>query len=217
MHYFVTGTDTGVGKTRVSCAIVREWRARGLDCVGLKPIACGDRDDAIALREAAAGTLSLARINPVWLQTPAAPYLASTVENRAIDPATIRRSIARVQSEHASVIVEGVGGWLVPITREYTIADFATDLRLSVIVVVANRLGAINHTMLTVRAIRNSGLHCAGLIFNEPTSQAAESMITAGNRMVLKEMLNVPILGDLAFGEETIQWKIDLVSAKATQ
>jgi dethiobiotin synthetase len=116
MNCFLTGTDTGVGKTYVAALLIRALRRAGLDTVGLKPICCGDRADAETLHAAADGTISIDDVNPVWFRFPAAPYTASIVESRLPDLDQIRDRYQRIRAAHRSVIVEGVGGWLVPIT-----------------------------------------------------------------------------------------------------
>ena len=207
MNLFLTGTDTNVGKSYVASLLVRALRAEGRDCVGLKPICCGDRDDATLLHEAAGGAIELNDINPVWLRTPAAPYTASLIENRPIDLALIRESFARARTAHESVIVEGAGGWLVPIERNFYIADLAAEFGLPVAIVVANRLGALNHALLTVAAVRARGLECAGLILNHPSVD--EDIATTTNRGVLEEFAGVPILFDIAYGQRGIKLKRD--------
>lgn len=203
MNLFLTGTDTNVGKSYVASLLVRALRAEGRDCVGLKPICCGDRDDATLLHAAAEGAIELNDVNPVWLRTPAAPYTASLIENRPIDLALIRESFARARAAHESVIVEGAGGWLVPIERHYYIADLAAEFGLPVAIVVANRLGALNHALLTIAAVRARGLECAGLIVNHPS--ADEDIATTTNRGVLEEFAGVPILFDIAYGQRGIK------------
>src|SRR5688572_14916437 len=165
-NLFLTGTDTDVGKTYVASLLVRALRQAGVDAVGFKPLCCGDRADAEALWEASGRSVAVNEVNPIWLRTPAAPYTAAMIENRTIDLALIRETFARVQS-HQSVIVEGVGGWLVPIARDFLVRDLAAEMALPVVIVVANRLGAINHTLLTVESIRAAGLECAGVIMNQ--------------------------------------------------
>jgi dethiobiotin synthetase len=199
MNLFLTGTDTNVGKTYVAALLIAALRKGGVDCVGFKPICCGDREDAEILHAAAEGALSLNDVNPVWLRAPAAPYTAAMIENRAIDLALIRDTFGRIRAAHQAVIVEGVGGWLVPITREYFVRDLAAEFGLPVAVVLTNRLGAINHTLLTVESIRTAGLTCAGLIHNHaaPTS-AEEGIATTTNRAVLEELSGVPLLFDIA-------------------
>ncbi|EDY19348.1 dethiobiotin synthase [Chthoniobacter flavus Ellin428] len=203
MNLFLTGTDTNVGKSYIASLLVRALRSEGHDCVGLKPICCGDRDDATLLHAAAEGAIELNDVNPVWLRTPAAPYTASLIENRAIDLALIRESFQRARAAHESVIVEGAGGWLVPIERDYYIADLAVECGLPVAIVVANRLGALNHALLTVAAVRARGLECAGLILNHPSPD--EDIATTTNRGVLEEFAGVPILFDVAYGQRGIK------------
>jgi dethiobiotin synthetase len=196
---FLTGTDTNVGKTHVATLLVRALRAAGRDCVGLKPICCGGREDAEALHGAADGAISLNDINPVWLRAPAAPYTASLIENRALDLDLIRESFGRVRAAHESLIVEGAGGWLVPITRDFFVADLALEMGLPVAIVVANRLGALNHTLLTIGAIRARGVELAGLILNHPSAE--QDLATTTNRGVLEELAGVPILFEVAHGQ----------------
>jgi dethiobiotin synthetase len=203
VNLFLTGTDTNVGKSYIASLLVRALRAEGCDCVGLKPICCGDRDDATLLHAAAEGAIELNDINPVWLRTPAAPYTASLIENRAIDLTLIRESFQRARAAHESVIVEGAGGWFVPIERNYYIADLAVECGLPVAIVVANRLGALNHALLTLEAVRARGLECAGLILNHPSPD--EDIATTTNRGVLEEFAGVPILFDVAYGQRGLK------------
>jgi dethiobiotin synthetase len=198
MNLFITGTDTGVGKTYVSALLVRALREAGVDAVGMKPICCGDRDDAEELYEASGGAAPLGDINPVWLRTPAAPYTASIIENRQIDVALIRESFARLRSKHQALLVEGAGGWRVPITRDYFMSDLAAEFGLPVAIVVANRLGAINHTVLTVEAILAANLKCAGVILNEVLALEGDQIATATNRSVIETLVNVPVLFEIA-------------------
>ena len=211
MNVFVTGTDTGVGKTYVTARLVQHLRARGLDTVGFKPICCGSREDAEILRAAADDALSLNEVNPVWLRTPAAPYTAALIENRTIDLALIRETFATLRARHQSVLVEGVGGWLVPIQKDYAVADLAREMGLPVIVVVRNRLGALNHTALTVHHVRASGLPCAGLILNdgppiadEPEEEDARLTAMTTNHAVLEEWLELPVMFSLKTGQATL-------------
>src|SRR5688500_948608 len=169
--------------------LVRALRAAGKNCAGLKPICCGGREDVEALHAANGGALSLNEINPVWLRTPAAPYTAAMIESRTVDLMLIREAFGRARETHDSLIVEGAGGWLVPITRDYFVSDLAAEFDLPVAVVVANRLGALNHTLLTVRAIQSAGLPCAGLVLNHPHPTTGEDLIAAQtHRAILEEL-----------------------------
>jgi dethiobiotin synthetase len=207
VNLFLTGTDTNVGKSYIAALLVRALRAAGKDCVGLKPICCGGREDAELLHEAAEGAIPLNELNPVWLRTPAAPYTASLIENRALDLDLIRECFGRARCAHESLIVEGAGGWLVPIARDYFVADLAVEFGLPVAIVVANRLGALNHALLTVAAVRARGLECAGLILNHPSAE--EDIATTTNRSVLEELASVPILAEVAFGQRGITPWVD--------
>ena len=209
MNAFITGTDTGVGKTYATARLIRRLRAQGLDTVGFKPICCGSREDAEILRAAADDSLDLNAVNPVWLRTPAAPYTAAMIENRPIDLALIRETFASLRARHRSVLVEGVGGWLVPIEKGYTVADLAVECALPVLVVVKNRLGALNHAALTVHHVRACGLTCAGLILNDSPPSAEDEnepqgIATSTNQAVLEDILGVPILFTLAYGQSEL-------------
>jgi dethiobiotin synthetase len=196
---FITATDTGAGKTYFTSLLLRSLRAAGVDAVGFKPFCCGDRDDADRLHEACDGVVDLGLINPVWLRVPAAPYTAALVENRTLDVATALDAFHTLSSRHAFVVVEGVGGWRVPLTERMCLSDFAVQLELPVMVVAANRLGAINHTQLTVDAIAARGAVCVGVLLNEPDSAEPDpARIT--NPGVLEQLLPVPVWGELAHG-----------------
>jgi dethiobiotin synthetase len=200
MSIFLTGTDTDAGKTYIAALLIRALRKRGVDCVGMKPICCGGREDAEELQRASEGAAELNRVNPVWLRAPAAPYTASMIENRLIDLDLVRESFAALRAQHETVIVEGVGGWLVPITQEYFVADLAAEMALPVLVVAPNRLGALNHTLLTVRAIAARGLRCAGVILNQVAPVGEPDAATATNRGVLETLLDVPVLCEVLHG-----------------
>ncbi|HEX8295055.1 MAG TPA: dethiobiotin synthase [Chthoniobacteraceae bacterium] len=206
MNLFLTGTDTDVGKTYVAALLIRSLRRAGLDSVGFKPICCGSRDDAETLHAASGEKVALNEINPVWLRTPAAPYTAGMIENRSIDLALIRDTFSRLRGTHGSVIVEGVGGWRVPIARDYFVSDLAKEMALPVAVVIANRLGAINHALLTIEAIRAAGLECAGIILNHPASTPPDdSIATTTNRAIIEELAGVPVLFDIAHGQRELE------------
>lgn len=206
MSVFLTGTDTGVGKTYLASRLVKSLRARGVDAVGFKPLCCGDRDDAEALFDAGGGAATINEINPVWLRAPAAPYVAAMMEGRHIDLALIHETFVRLRERHARVIVEGVGGWRVPILRDYDVSDLAADLGLPVVIVAANRLGGINHTLLTVQSVKARGLECAGIILTRVTPD--EDAATVTNRSTLEELAGVPILGEVGHGQETVDFPI---------
>lgn len=201
MSIFVTGTDTGVGKTHVTRLILEALRQAGVDAVGYKPVACGDRDDARILATASGG-ISEAEVNPVYLNTPVAPYVAGLLENQIVDPARLLEGYQKLAAAHECVVVEGAGGWEVPLAASYRISDLASDLGLPVLVVAANRLGALNHILLTIDAIRAKGLTCAGLILNQLDDELDTAMIT--NKGVVEDLTGVPLLDHLIHGQDFI-------------
>lgn len=209
---FITGTDTGVGKTHATARLLRDWRAQGLDVVAMKPLCCGSRTDALLLQDACGGAADLNDINPVWLRTPAAPYAAAMIEERTIDLDLIRDRFAALSSRHALVLVEGVGGWRVPIRRDFSVNDLAFEFGLPVAVVVANRLGALNHTLLTVESIRAAGIACAGIILNH--IQPGEDPAKATNRAILEELAGVPLLCEIPCAADPVQPSTTVPSEK---
>lgn len=214
MSIFITGTDTAVGKTRVAALLVRALREARVDAVGFKPVCCGGREDAEELLGASGDAVTLNDVNPVWLRPPVAPYTATMIEGRVIDVALVREAFARLRAAHTAVIVEGCGGWLVPVTQDFSMADLAAEFALPVLVVAANRLGVINHTLLTVAAIRARGLVCAGVLLNQVQQPAPDDAAVLTNDAVLEELLDVPVLGELEFGNDTLP--ADLLSRLGT-
>lgn len=190
---FITGTDTGVGKTYVTCLILRHLRARGRDAAGFKPICCGDRDDAAALAEASE-TDEIGRVNPVWFEAPLAPFAAAKLEGRTLDRRGILDGFGALRATHDWVIVEGAGGWEAPISETETMADLAAEFAAPVLVVAANRLGALNHTLLTCRAIERRGLKCAGVVLNQTEKLDSGDLAAGSNREVLGSVLpEIPV------------------------
>ena len=192
MNYFVTGTDTGVGKTFVTSGLVRFSRSKGIDAVGMKPICTGDDSDVRQLLDACGSCEPEHLINPVWYRTPVAPYTASIIEDRLIDLDGIREAFEFLARQHSNVLVEGVGGIAVPIFAHYDFRDLARDLRLSVIIVAANRLGVLNHARLTVEAVRAAGLRCSLIALNSAHPDSDISQQT--NLSILENLVDVPIL-----------------------
>lgn len=202
MSYFITGTDTGAGKTHFSCLLIEALRAEGILAVGYKPVCCGERGDALLL-SAASGGLDPEQVNPVWLKAPVAPLVAGMLDNRPVDVAAMHAGFRALAAEHPVVIVEGVGGWRVPLAEGYDMADFAADLKLPVIMVVGNRLGALNHTILTIDAIRARGLEIAGLVVNQLSDELDTASIT--NKGVLEQLTGVPILAEIIHGQDFLE------------
>ena len=198
-NYFVTGTDTDCGKTFVTALLVKAARAAGVDAIGAKPFCCGPRTDVEILAAASDEVETPDALNPVWLQTPAAPRACELLGEPAADVAAALAAMRALAARRPQVFCEGAGGWLVPILRDYTIADFGAELGWPVVVVVRNKLGALNHTLLTLENIRGRGLSLAGIILNDVEGQPDEA--TRMNRQVLEESCKSPILAEIARGQ----------------
>lgn len=215
MSLFITGTDTGVGKTFTAVRLLHLLRASGVRCAGMKPICCGDRHDAEALLAAGSDGLSIDDVNPVWLKTPAAPLVGNLLEKVTIDIERIVAAFDLLQHRVDQVIIEGVGGWLVPIRSDYFVSDLAAAMKLHVLVVAQNRLGCLNHAALTVRSVAAQGLQCAGIVLN---SVAAPTDIAAStNADILKRILEVPVLAGLGenLTELPVDWRLMLDTVDA--
>jgi dethiobiotin synthetase len=184
---FLTGTGTGVGKTFVADQALRWLRSRGIRAAGMKPICCGDREDARRLLAASAEGISIEELNPIWLQSPVAPSVAAQIEQVEIDLEKIRDCFRNLSERFDTVIVEGLGGWLVPITANLFVSDLAKQLDLPVAIVAENRLGCLNHVLLTLESVQRRGLVCAGVILNQasgPTDLAQSTNETELRRLL---------------------------------
>lgn len=179
----VTGTDTGVGKTHVSAALLHWCAQQGWRSAGLKPVAAGTtlidgqrvNEDVQALRQAGSVRLTDAEVGPLQFEAACAPQIAAALEDRHIDPATILFAARHLASRADVVVVEGVGGFCVPLGAEWDTADLAVALGLPVILVVGLRLGCISHALLTAEAIRARGLLLAGWVANTVDPDMAHS------------------------------------------
>ncbi|NNE90127.1 MAG: dethiobiotin synthase [Verrucomicrobiales bacterium] len=192
---FITGTDTGVGKTHVLCELLRTLRSSGTNTVGFKPVECGrDRSDSRAILSVCEGTgITLEDINPVYFETPVAPQAAAEIEGPKWELDSVLEAFDDLKSRFDAVIVEGAGGWLVPIESGFSVADLAGSLQLPVVVVAANRLGVLNHTLLTVNQIERDGLDCRTVILNDLADGEPDES-TASNEAVLRDQLDCPLL-----------------------
>ena len=202
--WFVTGTDTGVGKTRASAALLHALRAGHARCVGMKPVAAGTdagglNEDVVALR--AAGNLAVpdALDNPVALTDPVSPHIAAARAGRRIEVDALVRAYRALAERTDAVVVEGAGGFLVPLSDEATGADLAVALGLPVILVVGLRLGCLNHALLTQEAIRARGLSLAGWIANRLDPSMPEQ---DANVDFLRRRLGAPRLADWPWAPE---------------
>ena len=190
---FITGTDTGVGKTYFTSLLTRALRKRLVPAIPLKPISAGDRNDSIILSEATGGEISPIEINPVHFSAPLSPYAASMVEGRPFPWGILRERMEKLaQNYQGPFLVEGAGGWRVPLDSSLGIREWAQELSLPVAVVARNSLGTLNHTLLTVDSIRQSNLTLLGIVLNDTTPKPDDSSIT--NPAVLEQLTRLPVL-----------------------
>ncbi len=204
--YFITGTDTGVGKTVVTACLAVLWKSRGEDVGVMKPVetgvdpACSSsaNSDAMFLMEAAGVRDSLAEVCPYRLKVPAAPYHSAKIEGRELVPAKILANFRTLQSKHSVMLVEGIGGIMVPITQRYNVADLALQIGLPLIIVSRLRLGTLNHTLLTINAARQHGLEVKGVILNSSDADDADTIEREQGRLI-EEFSDTPVLGRCPF------------------
>lgn len=213
--YFVAGTDTEVGKTFVSCVLLKAAQHKGLRTMALKPVAAGaeevllengksqlQNEDAQALQGAMSVKLPYEQINPVVLKTPASPHIAAAIDSRDLKANRIAGYCRGALMTPADfVLIEGAGGWRVPISATETMADLAKHLNYKVILVVGLRLGCLNHAFLTAEAIRRDGLEIAGWVGN--TIQDKEMSFQKENIATLSSGLGAPCLGVLPHDKES--------------
>ncbi|HEX9673955.1 MAG TPA: dethiobiotin synthase [Burkholderiales bacterium] len=200
----MTGTDTGVGKTLVACSLLRAFAARGLKTVGMKPVASGAvqranslvHDDVERLIAAGNVTAPRERVNPYCFAAPIAPHLAASAAGIRIDLDRIGRCFDALAGAADVVIVEGVGGFRVPLGPGADTAQLAARLALPVVLVVAMRLGCLNHALLTAEAIAGRGLILAGWVANhlDPQMAAADENVHA-----LESLIAAPLIARIAF------------------
>ena len=198
----VTGTDTGCGKTYFTWLFVRALRKAGVNAVGWKPYCCGERGDAYSLFEASDQVLSLEEVNPVWYRTPIAPFPAGELEGKGASTAEVVKMGQDLLARFEVVVCEGVGGWEVPLEAEENFSDFALDLGWPVLTVVGNRLGALNHSILTVDAIQAKGCDVRALVLNQVLEEQDVASVT--NRGVLEQRFGKKLLGEVMFGEDEL-------------
>lgn len=202
--WFVTGTDTEVGKTLVSCALLLGLREQGLRVAGMKPVAAGAvreagalrNEDALALVEHSHPRPDYDDVNPYVLEPPIAPHIAARRAGLTISLARLVQAYEDLAARYERVVVEGAGGWLVPVDGRHTLADLAARLGLPVIVVVAIRLGGINHALLTAESVAARSLPVAGWVATHPAPYEA-----AGADMIdtLRSRIAAPLLGIIPY------------------
>lgn len=209
-NLFVTGTDTGIGKTLVACALLRSFAVSGLRAVGMKPVATGCRADAldranedIAMLVAASNIRApVELINPYCFAPPIAPHLATQQAGTVISLERIGECYRSLAGLADRVVVEGAGGLLVPLGAAQDFGDLVLRLELSIVLVVGMRLGCLNHALLTAQAVRHRGLPFAGWVANriEPHMPFFEE-----NLQTLKDRLAAPLIGVVPFAPDDAQ------------
>lgn len=207
--FFVTGTDTGVGKTLVACAILHAFAHTGKSVAGMKPVAAGSENgrwaDVDALVDASTVRAAARITNPYAFDPAVAPHIAAKLAGIEIDLEAIARAYEELSGMADVVVAEGAGGFLVPLNDRQTSADLATRLGLPVVLVVGMRLGCLNHALLTRRQIEASGLRCAGWVANciLPDMPCLEENIHA-----LEQRLVCPLLGAVPFQRDPVAARV---------
>ena len=204
MNFFLSATDTNAGKTFACALLLRAAQSmfpieRQSAVLARKPLCCGGEEDLTALCEAHPGNISPHQLCYLSLKMAATPSVAAEAEGFKIEPAKL---VAWSRKEFRSAefgILEGVGGWRVPISGRWTVADWAEELGWPVILVVPNRLGCLNHALLTVRDLAHQQVPLAGLVLNR-MDKNVPAALAASNRKVLEEEFALPVLGEIPFG-----------------
>ncbi len=200
--FFITGTDTGVGKTIIAAAIIKALQASGVNVCGMKPVETGCSRvgtnlypaDGMFLKKVAMMEEPMHYVTPYCFENPVAPSLASEMEGCSISAATIMERFDVLLSKYHSVVVEGVGGILVPIKKDYFVLDLAGEMGLPLIVVTRPSIGTVNHTLLTVNYALKEGIKVSGIVVN--FSRPSEGTVAENtSHLVLQQMCPVPVLG----------------------
>ncbi len=198
--YFITGTDTGVGKTIVTLGLMQALQDQGHRVAAMKPVAAGceetrnglRHEDALRLQQASSVALDYGLVNPCALAAPVAPHIGASATGETIDIDNLVNKYNQIRCFTQCVLVEGAGGWLVPLNASQTLADLARILGLKVILVVGLRLGCLNHALLTAESIRAHGCELAGWVANRLPGHMAK---VEANIEALKARLGCPFIG----------------------
>lgn len=188
---FITGTDTGIGKTYVACALAKLLKNKKVSFCVMKPVCTGDRNDARMLIKASGVSEPLDKVNPIFLKYPLAPYVSARISNKKINLKNVWKSYNYLNSRYEFIIVEGVGGIEVPITKNYFVTDLIKDFSLPVVVVAGPSLGTINHTLLTVKRLKEKRCNVAGIIL---CGLKKSGLAERTNPKVIKELTRLPVL-----------------------
>lgn len=193
---FITGTNTGIGKTVAACCIIRALKSKGIDCGVMKPVQCAGNDSRRLLK-CLGRCEPIDLVNPFYVKYPYAPPVAFKKEKIRFDKRKVISAYKRLSQEHQFMVVEGAGGLLVPLTENYFISDLILDLGLPVVIVALAALGAINHTLLTVECARIRKIKIAGIIFNHLSRKSGIPEKT--NPRLIKKLSGLPVLGVIPY------------------
>lgn len=201
--FFIAGTDSGCGKTHVSAALLRDFRARGVQAVGCMPVSCGDRRDARLLRDAMGEPAQpLDMVNPVHLRTVAAPLMAAELEGRTLSLDELEKSCRTMAEQGSPLLVDSCGSWSTPLAPGVIVGDLAVRLQLPVILVVSNRLGAVGQAAMAVNAMRLARVNCGGVVLNSTSDEWDTACVT--NAGLIERCTGVPVLAQLIAGQDDI-------------
>ena len=202
--YFITATDTGVGKTTITAALAASIKKSGIDVGIMKPVATGilqktgfKSSDVSILYNAAKVTDPENEVNPIFMPLPVSPYDASKILDLKFDKKIIFEQFAKLKNKHEMMLVEGIGGILTPLTRDYFVADLIKDLGLETIIVTRSTLGTLNHTMMTIKTCRDYKIPVKGILVNNYDENGGPA--EKNSPTTIHEITGVPILGVLPF------------------
>jgi dethiobiotin synthetase len=195
---FITATDTGIGKTYIACRLAQSLRKAGVNVGVMKPIATGSRSDARLLSKAQGGTEPLELINPVFLKPPLAPDVASQISHRKVYLSKIWKAFNVLRKRHDFLIIEGIGGLLVPIKNNFFVRDLSLEFGYPLLIVSRPTLGTINHTLLTFSEAKRAGLKTLGIVFNyyKPFKKGVAERT---NPRVIKHITKAPLVAGVPF------------------
>ncbi|MBU0678525.1 MAG: dethiobiotin synthase [Verrucomicrobia bacterium] len=218
--FFITGTDTGIGKTVVAGSLLSALRAEGIDAVPMKPVqtGCETRDGQLIAPDievclSAAGLEvtpeEMADMVPYSFEPACSPHLAAEFAGTVIDLSVIKDAFDRLSARHDSVVVEGAGGVLVPLTRTGTMLDLMKLLDLPVILTARPSLGTLNHTLLSLAALRDSGIEVLGVVLVH-TSPDGDRLVEDDNRKTIEQMGRIRILGEIPYSDRAVPLAADI-------
>ena len=200
---FITGTDTGVGKTYFTALWTRSLRKAGIRAIALKPISSGDRADARTLSDSMENELSMDEINPIHFVPPLSPWAACRLTGQIFPREKLKQHLAQLEARLAGpFLVEGVGGWRVPLDKSFHVREWAVELKWPVVIVARAGLGTLNHVLLTVDSVRQTQLPILGIVVNY--HQAPDDEATRTNPQLIEELTGLPTF-PLSFGVTALE------------